>query len=234
MIEAIRQRLNASLNSESEGSDAEKLVDIMEVLRPFLFDYLFRMTGKRPAVLRTMDETLTALQADAKIGLSDYEELLLQVFVTARNFAADSWNADTSELQNAAYAGDVSDGMELDLARLPGWQREALILSIRVEFSPEQIARIMSVPRDLVSEFITGGITKLQSAKRVSDDELRRAIRRLKAHPLEIDSGHPETMAFSQIMGDIEVSHQRVKRWRIITAVLVLLVVAGALSYYFR
>lgn len=194
--------------------DDEDKVAAYEILRPIVFDYVLRMTGRRDRALQIVEELEQALPGMR----TDSDAFVVDVLKTARNFAADAWDANTDELMNLAYESDAAEleTAEATYRMLPGPVREYLALRMIYGLLEEDTEAIMSVDRfDLIQS--------------QSDQVDVRLLRGFKLHPQRIDSQHPSTVALSQIIGDIEESSgSALKKRMLIWMCLGLLAVAIA------
>jgi DNA-directed RNA polymerase specialized sigma24 family protein len=136
------------------GGDGGALVELLEGEREALYDYLLRLTGQMSRSYETIDEVFVALSDETVGTLDTYAELRTCLFVTARRFNADIWNADTARLREAELGESVGDEDELRralqivdraLRTLPGVEREAALLVGRLGFSRPEAAEIMSL-----------------------------------------------------------------------------------------
>src|SRR5690606_16134895 len=98
----LRDQVGALFRQYQSG-DKDALLSLVEIQRPLLFDYAFRMTGQRDASLKVFDEVATAMHGEDPSQFTSYEFFLVRLFATVRSFASHIWNADTSQLINEGY-----------------------------------------------------------------------------------------------------------------------------------
>lgn len=175
--------------------DGDDTIAAYEVLRPVVFDYVMRMTGRRDRAMQVSEELEGAIAGMR----NDAEGFVVDVLRTARSFAADVWNAETDELINLAFEAEGSDAdlraWEERYRILKGALREWIALSIVYELPAVDVEAVMALSPDEWESLE-------QEARRFDF----RAMKRTKLHPWRIDSHHPSTVALSQLIGDIEES----------------------------
>jgi hypothetical protein len=128
----------------------------------------------------------------------DLEGFLVLFYRTARSFAMDVWNADTSKLENAAYSApdeDLSEKFSAQLQELervvrslPATQREVILLHLRYGFSVDDVSDITSYDENDVNEYLDHAQSVLKSALGKSKEKLEESLRQLKNFPMPEDA----------------------------------------------
>lgn len=225
--------------------DTDAFVDLVENIRPELFDFLFRMSGQRDTVMRVIDESVVALNEESRSKLRTSDDIFVAIYATARSFCSHTWNADTSELINEGYNNLELTGpsplpkksdievAEKTLSRIPSWEREPILLHLRCGFSFDLVARIMSSSTKAVEEGFNGALLKLAQACHMGDPAVLVAlVRHIPYFPSSQASVH-HTMALSQLMGDIDKAKPPLLSGKtlMIIAVIVAAIVFGLIGW---
>ena len=197
-----------------KDGDPEALDAILASEKDRLFDYLIRMTGQLSRSMEIMHEAISGVTS-----VGDQEETLNGLFVlfyrTARSFAMEIWNAETSKLENAAYA-DPDSGLsekitiqlieiERVLRSLPAKQREILLLSIRFDFALSEVSTITGYPKDDVQELLGQAQSVMEAALNKSSAKLKEGIVKLLVFPMPDDS-NDGTQNLSIVVRDLKRS----------------------------
>jgi DNA-directed RNA polymerase specialized sigma24 family protein len=232
----------AALFRQYQAGDKDALLALIEIQRPQMFDYAFRMTGQRDTSLKVFDEVAAVMYGEDPTQFEKYENLLVRLFATVRSFGSHIWNADTSQLINEGYDNfdypalgpNLSDltvrRVETSIAALPAWEKEPLILKARFGFTAAMIAEVMSSNEQGIKEGMNNAYIKIAQVCQIEPKLIDRAIRAIPAHPLTGGTMH-STAALSQIMGDIEQSRGKTSISKTLTSLLLLLVMIGLGAY---
>lgn len=220
------------------GND-EALQQILAAERPRIFDYIMRLTAHEAKASDTVREALDSLEPVADSAES-LDELVIMMYKTARNFAIDSWNADTSKLENSLYENQQSAtkdtqiliAVEHAVRVLPPPQREVLLLVERFWFKPEEVAEIMGISSsdaEILFAQAQGSIEKAVNAIRANLHEM---MNKLRAFP-EPEMDTMATQNLSMIMNDFKKT-DRLGRSRRKWIWLAILVVIAVLAYAYQ
>jgi DNA-directed RNA polymerase specialized sigma24 family protein len=192
----------------------EVIEEILASERERLFDYLIRMTGQ---LSKSMD---TSIEASNVVGaVADHEEslqeLLVVLYKTARNFAIDAWNADTSKLENIAYESEKSAekklimiSLEHVLRSLAPKQREILLLHERYGFAPDEICEITSFSMSDVEETFALTLGIVESAMSGNSNSVPELMTKLQVFPLP-ESNSDTTQNLSLVFKNLKKSSRR-------------------------
>lgn len=186
-----------SLFKKFKNGDSDAFEAIVGSEKERLFDYLMRMTGQVSKSLDVMQEAVSGLTSVADQE-DDLEEFLVLFYRTARSFAMDVWNADTSKLENAAYSApdqDISEKISVQLQELervvrslPATQREVILLHLRYGFSVDDVSDITSYDENEVKEYLDHAQSVLKSALGKSKEKLEESFIQLKNFPMPEDA----------------------------------------------
>jgi DNA-directed RNA polymerase specialized sigma24 family protein len=211
------------------GKD-EGLAQFLAAERPRLFDYIMRMTAHLAKVSDTVGETLDSIEPVADSAESS-DELMVMIYKTARNFAIESWNVDTSKLENNAYElntnvskdHSIMLGLEQSIRTLPPFQREVLLLVERFWFAPEEVAEIMGISSSDVEMFLAQAQSAVEGQIAEIQGNLHEMMGRLKAF-VEPETDSMQTQNLSLIMNDFRKTDKlgigRSKWFWIVTVIL--------------
>ena len=126
-----------------------------------------------------------------------FQDFLVVLYKTARNFAIDAWNVDTSRLENSAYEASKSvDSKNQDkqlpmlvslehiLRSLAPKQREILILHERFGFAPDEIAEITGMGSSDVEEVFAQALAIVESAMPGNASMVPELVTKLRLFPI--------------------------------------------------
>lgn len=186
------------------------LMQIFATERPRLFDYVMRMTAHVQKASETVTEALDSLEPVADSAES-LDELMVIMFKTARNFAIDSWNVETSKLENNAYDGITSGGKDLQVLisvehavrSLSPHQREVLLLVERFWFAPEEVAEITGMSPSDVEVALSQAQSIVEQVVSDIHGKLHEMMGRLLGY-IEPESDSLATQNLSLIMNDFK------------------------------
>jgi len=235
----MTETVNNKLFLKYQDGDIDIIVDIIELERAQLFDYLIRMTGQHDRSLATIDEVVRALKSEELAqSFSTYEQLKIKILATARNFSQDIWNADINALENQGFSGveddrqrEVLQSIEVKLANLPGIDRELLLLHCMYGLSIDETSLVVNRSIEFCSDRISLLLQGLKDDLGDVDDSVMELIVSIPRHPI---SGNTNmgTVALSQIMGDIG-KVRREWAYQSLIAMVLLLALLGALYYFY-
>ncbi len=228
------------LFSRYQDGDIDAIVEIVEYERAQIFDYLIRLTGQHDSALATIDEVVRALKnSDLDHSFESYNDLRVKVFSTARNFSRHIWNADITALENQGLGGaDSDDGkrrlmqLEAALARLPGIDRELVLLNCRYGFFTSETAAILNMSGESCSDRITMVLHELTKDMPGSEGSMKELVGSLLLHPIT-GNANTGTVALSQIMGDIGKVRRGWGYYRNLILIFLTLAVFGLLYYFY-
>jgi len=219
-----------SLFGKFKEGDPEALEAILSSEKDRLFDYLMRMTGQVSRSVETLSESINGIfpVADQE---ENFQDFLVLLYRTARSFAIEDWNADTSRLENVAYSSSdtgLSEKMTLQilelervLRSLPAKQREVILLRLRYGFSLDEIAGISSYPLSDVEEFLAQGLSVTEAA--LGSDKIPDYMVKLLSFPIP-DDQNDGTQNLSLIVRDLKKSSKSTPGgvFRLLVGVMVL------------
>ncbi len=200
------------------GGDAGSMADLLEGERLGLYDYLLRMTGQISRSADTIDEVFQSLSEDSLEAVEQYSELKVVLFVTARKFNADIWNADTARLSNAALeiperAATMDEKslrerqaqalLDRTLRSMAGLEREVVCLTVRELFDASEISEIMGLPEHEVESRLASGMTRLEAEYAPAGGRAQAALVKLPGHPMPPRSSQA-TVNLSMVMQGIK------------------------------
>lgn len=220
-----------------KNGDVDALAEILRSERDRLFDYVMRMTGQLIKSADIAEETMNTVEQHAD-DCDTLEELLVLCYKTARNFAVDVWNADTSKLENSSYAGAQGREnlalvqLESVIRCLPPEQREVLILRERFGFALDEVAEIMVLPvADVEIMFAKAlGIVEGNLPEQPSQ-KIPELLSRLHPFTKQLNDG-PETQNLSLIMNDFRKTNRIATSGWGWARFLVFLLLCGAAWHY--
>ena len=204
--------------SRFKSGHASALYDLLESERPFLYDYLMRMTSQVSRSADSINEVYESLSEEVISVIESARDLRLVLYTTARRFNSDIWNAETSRLINAALQPTTDQdqsGHEAEIHRdsalldkalrsLPGPQREVVWLHILGGFSFEEVAQIVGVAESGVETLYLGGVGALDAEAEETCGPAQTALPKLPPHPLPTALTNA-TVNLSMIMAGIKV-----------------------------
>ena len=225
-----------AFKSFHSGRD-EALQQILAAERPRIFDYVMRMTAHQAKASETVREALDSLEPVAD-SAETLDELVIMMYKTARNFAIDVWNVDTSKLENSLYESHQPPtkdtptllAVEHAVRALAPPQREALLLVERFWFKPEEVGEIMGISAtdaEILFAQAQGSIENTVNAIRANLHEM---MNKLRPFP-EPEQDTMATQNLSMIMNDFKKTDRlgRSRRKWIWLGILVAAAVAGYL-----
>ena len=229
------QELQALFKKFKDG-DSDALDAIVGSEREWLFDYLMRMTGQVSRSMEVMQEATSGVLpvADQEDDLGDF---LVLFYRTARSFAMEAWNAETSKLENAAYSMPDEGLGEKRLAQLvevervvrslPAKQREVVLLNNRYGFSVDDVADITSYVDEDVKEYLEQAHNVLMAALSKSTDKVADSLLEMKSFPIP-EEGNDGTQNLSVVVRDLKKSSKSAPGGilRLLTGILLLVLLA--------
>ena len=226
--------------------EEDALFEFMEFQRHEIFDYVFRMTGQSDRAISTVDDLHRTIPSVAQ-RVDSGASLRLKLFSAARRFHVDIWSAQTASLQNfsieeseSPVSGvtshkeipDRDDYLTIDrtLRTLAPNQREVLWLSCIGQFQVEDVSQIMGLPSVEVDECLQVAWSEMFDSCSLDVDEVRRLCATLPMHPFP-GQNHGDTMAISQMIGELTESKRLLRRKRIKNT-LIFLTLTGLLVWW--
>jgi DNA-directed RNA polymerase specialized sigma24 family protein len=218
MFEARGEKQSALFAKFLDG-DEDAMLGITEMERPYLYAYLLRMTGLVDRSVAGCDESIRAVMASAE-SIKGLRTLVAKLYSTARNFCADVWNADASELLNEGFdeGGDKSEkrwemnsekalkSLDRNIQKFAGADREIIILRGIVGFSDVELAAMFGSDLKMVSERIEKILELLASRLDVEPLKAWEMMGMLPLHPLPGAIDAKSTQALSQMIGEVNRS----------------------------
>jgi hypothetical protein len=136
--------------------------------------------------------------------------------------AAPTVNVDINNLKN----------VERNLAILPGWEREPIILQLRCGFVGGEVADVMGIDEPSSGYSFKAGIAKIGRNVNLDFDTVESLVSKIPNHPLAAKT-YESTLALSQIMDDIgKVRKTSGSRWRLPLLVVILVGVGLYLLFW--
>lgn len=229
-----------------KDGDGHALAELLEGERPGVFDYCLRMTGQVSKSTDTVDEVYLSLNEDVLDTLGSYTDFKICLYLTARRFISDIWNADTTKLMNAAIEGTDGDGgtdranreraafrvLDKSVRGLPGRQRETLLLRVRAGFEWDEIAQILgAAPGQAEADFAAAlAHVERECPGTASPEGAAAAVARMPAHPEPVRSSQ-RTINLSMVMQGIKAKPVGLWSPVRITVIAVLVVVVAILLF---
>lgn len=222
------------------SGQSEALQQILTAERSRIFDYVMRMTAHLVKASDTVREALDSLEPVADSAES-LDELIIMMYKTARNFAIDSWNVDTSKLENSNYennsAGHAKDtqilvALEHAVRVLAPQQREVLLLVERFWFQPDEVAEIMGISSPDVESLLAEAQAHVEASVEALHGKLHEMMNKLR----EFSEPEMDTMAtqnLSLIMNDFKKT-DRLGRSRSKWVWIAVFVVLSGAAYTYR
>lgn len=217
----------------------------VENFRGELFDYLIRMSGQADRSVHTVDEVMNVMAAEAS-RFETFESLLLTMFVTARNFSADIWNADTSKLTIDEFSGNAVEIKQKNrkakkafpsirradesLSALAGPVREILILHLRHGFDYDEIGQIMMTGADVAEQQFESARQILEAALPDLELKVAEAITLLPKHEPPPLSLH-QTKDLNIVIRDLKSVRGGTWSWKTVLLVLFFAVIGAAVGF---
>lgn len=150
------------------------LVDkLLEQERPYLYDFLLRMTCNASRSCASIDDSIRNLRSQTWENLSDFRLALYQL---CRKYNKGEWKTDVSKLENDKYTNVINNPQESDnkknqyqcfflldreICQLDPLAREVLCLHIRSNFTFSEIAKIIEIDRDQIEKLFQTTISHL-------------------------------------------------------------------------
>jgi DNA-directed RNA polymerase specialized sigma24 family protein len=200
-----------------QDGQLEQLEELMASEKGRLFDYLMRMTGQLSKSAETTEEAINAVSAVADQADS-LQDLLITLYKTARNFAIDAWNADTSRLENSSYAEQKSSESKLNdrllasmvsaeqvIRSLAPHQREVLLLHERYGFASDEVCLVTGYPLSDVEETFPIALAIVESAMTDHAISVPDLITKLHAFTIP-DDGDETTQNLSLVFKNLKKS----------------------------
>ncbi len=219
-----------------QSGDLDALTRILSNERIRLFDYLMRMTGQLVKSEELADETINAVEFQAD-DIESLQEFLVLLYKTARNFGRDVWNADTSKLENSAYAETSSKelqrlhSLETLLRSLPANERDVVLLRARYGFALDEVAEIVVLPSSDVEVLFAQGLSTLENDMTSEAQKVPSLILDLRNFSKPENQG-PETQNLSLIINDFKKTHKLASNhWRWIRLAIYAALIAQALLF---
>ncbi len=237
--------------SRVRGGDIDAFIEILEIERAVMFDYLMRMTGQSGRAKDTLDEVGRTLRT----RLSEYHSLpalRVGIYRKAREANRDIWYADTRQLENSGLSGfsdhdyeasvEALQLLDQSLNKLPGIAREVVLLRYRHVFDEHEISQIVGTSRDEIVGHLKAGFLQLKNLGFADDTDFALLLGEVPGHPVPERSAY-STMALSAMMSELRRSHRRPMsdtRWFFlaivlgVVAVLVVLMLMGSPIFPWR
>jgi DNA-directed RNA polymerase specialized sigma24 family protein len=223
-----------------KGGDSAALIDFLENERPKIYDYLMRMTGQISRSFESVSEVFQSIaDGEAKGDVDGAEELRCMLYVTARKFNADIWNAETSRLINpaietgeegsAARETVAFQALDKSLRNLKGVEREIVLLRSRCDFEFEGIAEIMTMDEADVENQFYRGMQRIDADCSGVVEQPEKMLTRMPSHPPP-EHSNQATMNLSVMMHDIKT--RPVRLWSPLRVFLMLIIIASATVYF--
>ena len=220
------------LFQQYKDGQADALNAFLAAERDRLYDYVLRMTGQVSRAYETTDETMLSIESGAG-DCETMEEFLTLLYKTARKYAADVWNADTSRLENEVYSRHSSKDaqsllrLEKVVRMLPAPQREALLLRERLGFAMDEVAEIMGIPTPEVEQIFAEGLGTVEDAL----PDLSKRVPEMFVSVPQFTAPEPEelqTKNLSLIMQDFRKSSgSGISRGPVVGLILLLILIAA-------
>jgi DNA-directed RNA polymerase specialized sigma24 family protein len=234
-----------------QDGDDDALITMLEIERPYLFDYLLRMTGQVEVCREAIDDSFRYLRESNEISEEPLQTALAKIYIKARNSCADVWNADTSELENIGIEAEMNVDLETQLSstqpslndkiadlrkldasiqKMSGAIREPLILHAVVGFTGEQVAQMFGVQAEMVEARVSETLTSLSEEFEMQADYILRAIGDI---PLHVVPGQTKaaTIALSQMIEQVDEASKKFISWRKIFLALIVMTLVVATLY---
>lgn len=224
-----------------QSGKTDGLAQFLAEERPRLFDYVMRMTAHLAKASETVSETLDSVEPVAD-SVDSSDELMVMIYKTARNFAIESWNVDTSKLENSVYDlntnvskdHSIMLSLEQSIRTLPPFQREVLLLIERFWFAPEEVAEIMGIASSDVEMFLAQAQSAVEGHVEEIQGNLHEIMGRLKAF-VEPETDSMQTQNLSLIMNDFRKTDKLgIGRSKWFWLTLVILLAGAAIAYHYR
>lgn len=220
--------------------DANALTDLLEGEREGLYDFLLRMTGQISRSAESVDEVFQSLDEETLELYGTYPELRLCLYMTARKFNADIWNAETSRLMNQRLEGGPSEAkadadrqalaaIDRLLRSLGGREREPVVLRYISGFEPLQIAEVMGLPAAEVDALLATGLRRLASGGAKADVVVP-LLTRMPRHELPPRSSQM-TVNLSVVMQGIKTKPAGL--WSPSRVMFLLVLIGGCAAWFF-
>lgn len=198
------------LFKRARAGDSVALSDLLEGERGGLYDYLMRMTGQMTRSHDSVSEVFQSINEDVLANVGNYYELRLLLYSTARKFNADIWNAETSQLTNAALESSsesggegpvetasseraVLRGVDRTLRAQPPREREVVLLWARAKFDYGEISEIMTISESEAERSNANALSRINAACSSANQDVETLLMHLPEHPMPTLSDHHTT-----------------------------------------
>lgn len=184
----------SKLFARYKSGRTEALSALLDQERECFFDYLMRMTGQISRSADSIDEIYQALLEADGTPVEEWPEFRALFYQTGRKFNADIWNANTERLENSALddlkgqAKQEATALDLALRRLPGAEREVIVLNVICDFSVDHTARVMGQTSESVDNLILKALSRIDAdcSGVVQQPEIK--LKNLDRHPTPVRS----------------------------------------------
>ncbi|MCX6124999.1 MAG: hypothetical protein NTV34_09670 [Proteobacteria bacterium] len=218
--------------ADFKNGDPDGLLMILKSERARVFDYTMRMTGQLIRSAEVTDEALSSIEL-ATDEPDTLQELLVLIYKTSRTFAIDVWNADTTKLENSAYAGlqgkDIQafGQIEAIIRAIQPSHREVLLLRDRYGFALDEVAEIMGMGSSDVELIFAQALSMVENEAPELTPRMSEILRRMEVFARPENDG-PSTQNLSLIMQDFRKSNSLGSSpWRMVrVGVLILSIIA--------
>ena len=146
-------KLQQEIFEKYQNGSKESLILLIDSIIPDLFDCSMRMTGQVERSWAGCVEVEQSILASITI-FETFEDLIVCLFSTLKNFNSDIWYDDTQSLENNLIDKDFHQLKELEksIHSLPPKQKEIFLLQHRYHFSWEQISKILRRGQEKIEE----------------------------------------------------------------------------------
>jgi len=218
--------------------DPGSIVELLELERPYLYDYLLRMTGQVVRSEESLEELyrVTPPQAPHYENWMDFKALL---YGTARNFNSDIWNADTTNLENSGLKNlgkkeNIYKTMDEFIKRLGGEHREILLCLFKYGFELEPLAQMLRRNTEVLSGQGSEMLAYIAQGMGISQSAVKKNLFDLPLHPPATTRSH-NTIALSQVMEKMEEVEERAAKAKVrkLVVFFIFVLILAAVTYHF-